>query len=132
MKTRWLTALSLLLSLSGCRGGDNSLPASYRRLEIPSGLLAQQEARRRGRDLFLRQCALCHGEAADGRGVRRNLSSRAADFTVPNWRRRTSPREVFYVIREGRRGTAMAAWKALDEDQAWDLVAYVLSVAEPG
>ena len=36
---------------------------------------------------------------------------------------------MYYVIREGLRGTPMPSWKALSEDDCWDLVAYVLSAA---
>jgi mono/diheme cytochrome c family protein len=43
-----------------------------------------------------------------------------------------NPRRAYYVIREGLRRTPMPAWKILDEDQTWDLVAYVLSVVEQG
>ena len=129
MKLRRTTAACLLVLLGGCRGADSDLPREYRRVAVPGDLLAQ-DSRLRGRELFLRHCAICHGESADGQGVRRNLSSRPADFTDPLWRERTSPRRAYYVIREGIRGTAMAGWKILDEDQTWDLVAYVLSVAE--
>lgn len=129
---RWPTAAGTLVLLWGCGAATDSLPADYRRVAVPHELLARQDARRRGRALFVQHCAICHGEAADGRGVRRNLSSRPSDFTDPNWRRQASPRWVFYVIREGLPGTAMAAWKGLDEDETWDLVAYVLSVADAG
>ncbi len=122
----------MLLLLAGCGTDTDALPAEYRQVTVPHELLARQEARLRGRALFLEHCAICHGEAADGRGVRRNLSSRPVDFTDPNWRRHASPRRVFYVIREGMSGTAMAAWKVLDEGETWALVAYVLSVAEAG
>lgn len=130
MDLRWLTTASLLLLLGACRGTDRDLPPEYRRLVVPAGVLEELEARRRGRELFVRHCAICHGEAADGRGVRRNLSSRPADFTDPLWRERTSPRRAFFVVREGVRGTAMAGWKILDEQESWDLVAYVMSVAD--
>ncbi len=99
---------------------------------MPQARLASTEARRHGRELYLRHCALCHGERGDGRGVRRTLSSDPRSFTDPAWRRRTSPRRVYGVIRDGVRGTAMPAWRSLDEDATWDLVAYVLSVADEG
>jgi mono/diheme cytochrome c family protein len=38
---------------------------------------------------------------------------------------------VFFAIREGRRGTPMPSWKALSEEDAWNLTAYVLSLGEP-
>ena len=53
-------------------------------------------------------------------------------FSDPAWRHRSSPTRVFFVIREGVQGTAMPAWKNLDTEQTWDLVAYLLSIAEQG
>jgi mono/diheme cytochrome c family protein len=118
------------LLLWGCRE-ERDLPPPYRRLEVPRERLASAEARQRGRLLFLSQCALCHGEHADGRGLRREgLSSPPRDFTDPTWRRRSSPRRVFYTIREGLKGTPMPAWKTLDDGQIWDLTAYLLSAGE--
>ena len=125
---RLLPALAALpLALSACDGGPGAVDPP---VVVPEARLASAEARERGRELFLRHCALCHGERGDGVGPRRNLSSRPQDFTDSSWRRRRTPTEVFLVIRDGRRGTAMAGWKHLDEDQTWDLVAYVLSLTE--
>ena len=119
------------LVFSGCKGPEADLPEGYRGLAVPEGRLRSAEARARGRTLFLEHCALCHGDRADGRGVRREgLTSPPRDFTDPAWRQRTSARRVFHALREGSPGTAMPAWKALDEDQAWDLTAYLLAVSE--
>ena len=132
MRRSWLRMLiwqAALIGLSACdRGG---LPEPYRDLQVPADRLTSAEALTRGRDLYLANCALCHGERGDGVGRRRNLSSRPQDFTDSSWRRRVSPSEVYLVIRDGRRRTAMAGWKILGEEQTWDLVAYVLSLAEP-
>ena len=119
------------LSFSGCSGGpDRGLPAAYRSLPVPAARLAAAEARARGRSLFLRHCALCHGERADGHGQRREaLSTPPADFTSPAWRQRVTPRTVYFTIREGVNGTPMPAWRTLSEDESWDVAAYVLSAA---
>ncbi len=130
MDPRLLTPAALVLLLGGCSGADSDLPPKYREVAVPEALLQTPEAGLRGRALFLEHCALCHGETADGRGVRKNLSSRPADLTDPLWRERTSPRRIYFVIREGVHGTAMAGWKILDESETWDLVAYVMSVAD--
>jgi mono/diheme cytochrome c family protein len=37
---------------------------------------------------------------------------------------------MFRKIREGVRGTPMAAWPSLDEKTTWDLVAYLMSAGE--
>jgi len=130
---RWLRA-ALLISLSStaCRGTDSDLPPPYASTSVPAERLRSPEAIARGRALFAANCALCHGERADGRGQRAAGFSKApANFSDPGWRRRTSARRAFYVIREGVRGTPMPSWKALGEDDCWDLVAYVLSVGRP-
>ena len=123
------TLLTLLVGLAwGCSKPD--LPAPYSSLAAPEAILTSMEARDRGRELFLEYCAICHGEEADGQGVRRMLSSSATDFTDRAWRERSAPAYVFYIIREGKQGTPMPSWKVLDESESWDLVAYVLSVAD--
>lgn len=109
------------------------LPPEYRRLEVPTAVLASSEARARGRVAFLRHCALCHGERGDGGGVRRSaLDKPPADLTLPSWRSRATPRRVFFVLREGVRGTPMPAWPGLSEAETWDLVAYVLTLGRDG
>ena len=121
------TALLISLGLAAC-SGDRDLPEAYRRLTVPPGLLESVEARGNGRKLFLASCALCHGEKADGRGVRREgLSVPPRDFTDPSWRIRTTPRHVFYAIREGVHGTPMPGWKSFSDAETWDLVAFLLS-----
>jgi high-affinity iron transporter len=120
----------LLLGLWGCN--PSGLPDEYTDVEVPEARLDSVAARARGRRLFVEHCAICHGERADGQGPRRNLSRQAANLADQAWRARMTPRRAFYVIREGVRGTPMPAWKVLNEDEAWDLVAYVLSVAEHG
>ena len=125
---RFLPALATLpLALWACDGGPRSAGPA---VVVPEARLASAAARVRGRELFLTHCALCHGERGNGVGRRRNLSSRPQDLTDLSWRERVSPTEVYQVIRHGRRGTAMAGWKFLDEEETWDLVAYVLSLAE--
>ena len=129
---RWLRAgLLISLSCTACSGPDSDLPPPYAGLPVPAERLRSPEAVARGRALFLADCALCHGECADGRGRRAAGFTKApANFTDPSWRQRVSPRRAFFVIREGLRGTPMPSWKALSEDESWDLVAYVLAAGE--
>lgn len=128
---RQLVLAATWLAFSACRGGDGDLPEPYRSMTVPEAQLRSAAAREHGRKLFLQYCALCHGDRADGRGVRRQaLNTPPRDFTDRAWRERTSPRRLFHVIREGSPGTAMPAWKSLAESDAWDLTAYLLAVGE--
>ena len=124
-------ALSTSLVLHGCGDGDRDLPDPYRRLPIPSTLLASAETQRRGRESFVKHCALCHGETGQGNGPRREgLTKPPRNLADQAWRQSTSPRRVFFAIREGVRGTAMPAWSSLSEQETWDLTAYVLTLGE--
>jgi high-affinity iron transporter len=119
------------LVLPGCADVDRNLPRRYRQLEVPAERLASDEARAHGAMLFAEHCALCHGERGDGHGLRREgLTRSPRDFTSAAWRQSTSPRRVFYAIREGVLGTPMPGWKALTEPEAWDMTAFVLSLGE--
>jgi high-affinity iron transporter len=119
--------------LWGCNRADADLPRVYRSVPIPTERIADPAARARGRSLFLQHCVLCHGERADGHGVRQaSLSTHPPNFSDPIWRAAMSPRRAFATIREGKQGTPMPAWKWMPETDVWDLAAYVLSVEEKG
>ena len=60
---------------------------------------------------------------------RENFAQPPRDFTSGAWRKQTTPRHVFFAIREGVRGTPMPGWKSFSDDETWDLVAYVLSAS---
>ncbi len=123
-------ALAISLTCTACRGVDSNLPPAYRHLPVPQLRLRSAEAQARGRTLFAANCVLGHGERGDGHGRRASGFAKApANFTDAAWRRGVTPRRVFFVIREGLRGTPMPAWGFLSEDETWDLAAYVLSLS---
>ena len=126
-------ALTMSLALSACNAGKDSTAIHYNEIEVPIERLASDETRARGRALYAQKCALCHGVRADGKGVRRKgLSGAPANFQSKDWRANTSAQEVFVVLSEGKRGTSMPAWPTLSDEEKWEVVAYVLSVAEDG
>ena len=126
----WLSLILALLVLSCPQGRDRDLPEEYRRIAVPNEVLDSPEAIGRGRDLFAKYCALCHGKRGDGDGARNeNFSTPPRDLTDSEWRDSTSPRLVFVSIREGVPGTAMPSWRRLSVGETWDLVAYILSLS---
>lgn len=124
----------MLLALSAC-SAENATTSTidYDQVDVPIARLSSDDARKRGRLIFEQHCALCHGARADGNGVRsKGLSGKPANFTSTDWRNSVTPISVFRVVSEGKRGTSMPAWPTLTDDQKWDVIAYVLSVAEDG
>ena len=128
---RLSAALAISLTCTVCSGPDSDLPGAYRRVQVPEKRLRSGGAVARGETLYETNCVLCHGERGNGRGQRSEGFVRTPTrFADPMWRERTSPRKAFFVVREGRQGTPMPSWRWLSEDETWDIVAYVLSLAE--
>lgn len=115
----------LAASVSASCSRPTDLPPGFdARVAAPASAAA-------GRQIFLRNCALCHGERGDGRGARASaFSISPRDFTDQAWRESTSPRRVFRSIRDGLPGTPMPAWRTLGNDALIDLTAYVLSIGK--
>jgi len=94
-------------------------------------LLASGEALTRGRTLFVQHCALCHGEAGDGRGLRGGFMHPApADLTRSGVRSRFGSGELRELIAKGKPGSAMPGWKTLGDVALDDLTVYVWALAE--
>jgi len=126
-------ALLMSLALLGCSAEVSPFSVDYNKVGVPVAQLSSDEARARGRTLFKEKCALCHGDRADGNGVRsKGLSGKPVNFGSADWRSNTTAIAAFEVLSEGKRGTSMPAWPTLSDGQKWDLIAYVLSVSEDG
>ncbi|MGP0106039.1 c-type cytochrome [Rhodoblastus sp.] len=119
-KPRAGIALStILLGISACERAGPSPPA---------GLLASPAAQQAGAALFAAHCAICHGANGEGRGRRREgLNPPPADLTLPPWSEIAEAGGTFRVIRNGVARTAMPAWPVLNDEQIWDLIAYLSS-----
>lgn len=116
--------LSMPVACWACSAGPSGSGAAVP--PVPVERLGSPQAVERGRALFDGHCALCHGERGDGHGVRRfAMRTPPRDLTNRSWQEQIGPRELFRIIRDGVRGTQMPAWRAFDDDQIWDLVAYV-------
>lgn len=85
-------------------------------------LVADADARRIGRNLYMNNCATCHG--SDARGA-----PGFPDLTNDEWLWGGEPQAVLESIRNGRTG-AMPGWRAaLGDAGVEDVLAYVLSLS---
>jgi len=114
---RWLAPVILSLAFLACEPGEHAVAAVSK---------AQAEA------VYLQSCAICHGVKGDGHGPRRgSLYRKPPDFRRPAWRRGKSLDEVRSVIRDGRPGSDMPAWKSLNDAEVAGVAAYILAFAKP-
>jgi putative heme-binding domain-containing protein len=73
-----------------------------------------------GQQLFLGQCARCHGSKGEG--------GRGAVLAQPRLRHAPDDQALFLVIRDGIKGTEMPGGYAVDTRETWQLAAYVRSL----
>ena len=87
----------------------------------------------RGRQVYLTQCAVCHGEHGDGQGpgaVRLQIKPR--DFTSGLFKFRSTPfgalpldRDLYRILNKGVRGTSMLPQTHLSADDRWAVIQYL-------
>ncbi len=88
-------------------------------------LARDADAVRLGRNLFLNNCATCHG--SDARGARG-----FPNLTDDEWLYGGAPEIIEATISNGRTGVMPALGAALGEQGVAELTAYVLSLSRPG
>jgi mono/diheme cytochrome c family protein len=81
----------------------------------------QAEAAAAGRKLYKEHCAECHG--ADARGL-----EHAANLRSPTIQS-APPGVLYWALRNGRIRKGMPSWSRLPDQQLWQLVTYVQSLA---
>jgi len=92
---------------------------------------AAQDASERARQLFLTNCATCHGETGDGKGVTQ-LDRPARSFMDGGFSFGNTPEALFRTISVGIPGTPMPGFdSSLSEADRHVLASYVVTLGPP-
>jgi len=79
-----------------------------------------------GKQIYLQQCASCHGDNGGGDGP---LAVRCvpapADFASGKLKYGSSPEEIFKSISDGIKGTMMASYGFIEEKDRWAVTHYI-------
>jgi mono/diheme cytochrome c family protein len=148
---RWTLLLlpaAAWLFLSAC-GGDASRPGSraaepayisWTHYDVPPAPADPSGLVERGKQVYLENCAACHGENGAGDGVcSAFLIPAPRDFTRGVFRFKTTPggemptdKDLFRTVSLGLHSTGMPPWKFLlpDEDR-WAVVEYIKTFYPP-
>ncbi|MDP2644006.1 MAG: c-type cytochrome [Desulfobacterales bacterium] len=106
------------------------------RLQVPAELPVTVEGVSRGRDLFVKACAACHGLEGKGDGKQMMKDTlgypvKPRDLTAGILKASASSEELFYRIAGGLPGSSMPGYKdAFTEEQIWDLIHYVQTLPD--
>jgi cytochrome c oxidase cbb3-type subunit 3 len=118
----------VLLAFAGAVTAMVAAPAA------PPGFRLGGDAKH-GRVVYAKSCALCHGEAGNGRGkLAAGLDPKPTDFTAPGAFAKRSDWEIYLAIRDGGQAIGlspkMLGWgKLLSDQEIRDASAYVRSLA---
>ncbi|MFO0700820.1 MAG: cytochrome c [Nitrospira sp.] len=93
-----------------------------------AAVLAKEGDAVSGREIYVNTCILCHG--IDGKGLRGlKFVPPPADLTSLAVQSRLDG-SLFRRIHDGKPNTVMGAWKhALSDEEIWDVLAYVRTLA---
>jgi len=74
-------------------------------------------------------CKMCHGDKGDGAGkLGAALKPKPRNFSCAATMKKVSAGQMFYIIKNGSKGTGMVAHgKTLKDNQIWDVVKYIRS-----
>ena len=87
-----------------------------------------------GEKIFMKKakpmaCQMCHGKKGDGGGkLGKALKPSPRDFTCAATMKKVSAGQMFWIIKNGSKGTGMVAHKkTLKDKEIWDVVKYIRS-----
>ncbi|MDF0677161.1 MAG: c-type cytochrome [Nitrospira sp.] len=89
-----------------------------------------------GKELFLKTappvaCVMCHGEQGDGKGLMgAALVPPPRNFTCGTMMRDIPDGQLFWIIKNGSPGTGMMSFALLPDEQVWQLIHYIRSLAK--
>ncbi|MBI4358792.1 MAG: c-type cytochrome, partial [Candidatus Omnitrophica bacterium] len=107
-------------------------------IRVPNKPPVSDESLARGRELFVKACASCHGPQGKGDGqqiIQDGLGYplKPRDLTAGIFKGASSSEELYYRIAAGLPGSPMPSYSAaLTEEQIWDLIHYVQTLPKPG
>jgi len=122
-----LVAISIVLAAREKRPWN--IPDDAKQLKNP--LQPSAAGLQAARDLYMENCAQCHGEKGRGDGPESTMyDPLPADLSNKKFNDGLTDGEIFYQISEGKK--PMPAFKRrLTEEQRWQLVFLVRSFAQP-
>jgi mono/diheme cytochrome c family protein len=71
-------------------------------------------------------CKMCHGDKGDGGGkLGAALKPKPRNFRCAKTMKDVTPGQMFWIIKNGSKGTGMAPFKTLKDKEIWDVIKYI-------
>lgn len=137
---RTLVVIGFLLCLGWAfamadEDAEEAIPPEYAGKVMPAGMGDDSKVRVTGKEIYEGMvnpevnCARCHGN--DGKPTK--LGKGAPDLSDPAMSKKHSDARWFWRISEKKPGSKMPGYKdTLTEEQRWQVIAYLRTLAQPG
>ena len=127
-----LSGAALALPQAGQRAGAGASQPSGAALKNP--VKPAPASITAGKVIYDAQCASCHSTTGKGDGKMAAMMNppKPSDLTDATWKHGGTDGEIFTVIHDGVKGTAMRGYGTrLKPEEVWNVVNYVRSIAPP-
>ena len=118
MKTSLFACIAVALAVAGISA---SRPLAQQSDTTTNPLAGRADAAAAGRQVYDRTCQSCHGPAGEG--------DRGPALNTGRFGHGNQDGDLFHVIRAGVTGTQMPPFASLSDEQTWQLVSYLRSLA---
>tara|TARA_B100001123_G_C15243719_1_gene1000055 strand:+ start:258 stop:689 length:432 start_codon:yes stop_codon:yes gene_type:complete len=131
--------LSVMLIFSLCAVGSTFAKAAKcpqpRKTKAAPGGIAKKKIpgsadAKRGEKIFMKTakpmaCKMCHGAKGDGGGkLGAALKPKPRNFACKETMKKVSPGQMYYIIKNGSKGTGMAK-QLLKDKEIWDVIKFI-------
>ena len=128
-------AVLTLFAVNTALAGKAECPQKRKTKKAPSSLYnkdntAKADAKK-GKAIFEKKakpmaCKMCHGAKGDGNGkLGAALKPKPRNFTCAKTMKDVTPGQMFWIIKNGSKGTGMAPFKTLKDGEIWDVIKYI-------
>jgi mono/diheme cytochrome c family protein len=121
---------------AACAQPRKTAQAPHEFIATPNPLPASAGGLQAGKELFLKTaqpvaCVMCHGERGDGKGLMgAALVPPPRNFTCGAMMKDIPDGQLYWIIKNGSPGTGMMAFPGLPDEQVWQLIHYIRSLAK--
>ncbi len=131
-----LTVFALFAVSSAYAGG--TCPQKRKTKKAPSTFYKRDKTDKadlsNGKKIYMKKakpmaCKMCHGKKGDGTGkLGAALKPPPRNFTCADTMKDVTPGQMFWIVKNGSKGTGMVAHKkTLSDDEIWDVIKFIRS-----
>ena len=128
-------AVLTLFAVNTAFAGKAQCPQPRKTKKAPASLYGKDETGKadaaNGKAIFTKKakpmaCKMCHGDKGDGTGkLGAALNPKPRNFACAKTMKDVTPGQMFWIIKNGSKGTGMAPFKTLKDQEIWDVIKYI-------